>query len=122
MKKLKDEQQKLNLIHHEREAVAAELSKNVSGGITVSNIRQYNTYIVHLRQKAYIQENVVKQHSEIADKVREELIKAMQEKKILEELRDRQYFEFVKAVNRKEQMVTDELVSYKNAIRNRSAI
>ena len=71
-----------------------------------------------MREKAYTQEDVVKQRTKYADKIREELIKAMQEKKILEKLRERQYAEFLKTVSRKEQVAVDELISYKNAGRS----
>lgn len=118
MKKLRDEQEKLEHILFEKDAVAEELNRNSSAGITVGNIRRFNAYISHLREKAYTQEDVVKQRTKYADKIREELIKAMQEKKILEKLRERQYAEFLKTVSRKEQVAVDELISYKNAGRS----
>jgi flagellar FliJ protein len=118
MSKLRDEQEKLEHILLEKDAVAEELNRSSSAGITVGNIRRFNAYISHLREKAYTQEDVVKQRTKYADKIREELIKAMQEKKILKKLRERQYAEFLKTVSRKEQVAVDELISYKNAGRS----
>lgn len=120
MNRLQMEKDKLMLFKEEKRTVTEELNREASSGITVSNIRRFNAYIGHLNEKVDRQNAVVKQHIRNADKIREELIKAMQDRKVLEKLRERKYEEFGKELLRMEQRAVDELISYKNSISSKT--
>lgn len=111
--RLENEKNRLNLFKAERNTVACQLNQEASRGIKVCDIQCFNTYLDHLNNKVAKQANIVNMHSKTADKIREELVKAMQEKKTLQKLKEKKYIKFKKEVNRKEQMAVDELISYR---------
>jgi len=51
------------------------------------------------------------------DKIRERLIEIMKEKKILEKLREREFTQFRQEQEKAGQVLTDELVSYKEFVK-----
>lgn len=83
--------------------------------VTVSNLRQRTIYISHLEKLRTKKEEDVNKEKENVDKVREELLIAVRERKIIENLKEKRYMEYVKEQNRKEQKTIDELVSYKSS-------
>jgi flagellar FliJ protein len=89
------------------------LNEEVDNGIPVHRIRSYNNFFSLMKDKIEHQkENVnIAQHD--VDINRESLIKAMQERKILEKLREKKYEEYIKEQNKSEQLIIDELNSYK---------
>ena len=79
---------------------------------TVKNLIEFNNYIAHITTKIKLQKEIVNSNADNVDKVREELIKAVKERKILDKLKDKSYLEYVKEVSNEDQKLNDEIVSY----------
>jgi len=58
-------------------------------GISVGELRKYNTYISYLSDRVKLQKENIKKAQLVVDKYRDKLIKAMQERKVLEKLREK---------------------------------
>jgi len=89
------------------------LNAEVDKGIPVFRIRNYNSYFLLLKNKIKDQKEHVNIAEHAVDINREGLIKAMQERKILEKLREKKYQEYIKEQNKSEQLLIDELNSFK---------
>ena len=89
------------------------LNEEVDEGIPVYRVRDYNSYFSLLKNKIIDQKENVNQAQHDVDINRENLIKAMQERKILEKLKEKKYEEYLKEQNKSEQLIIDELNSFK---------
>lgn len=59
------------------------------------------------------QKNNIKRAQKSVDKYREQLIIAVQERKMMEKLREKKYEEYMKEQQKEEQKVIDEIASFK---------
>lgn len=89
------------------------LNSEVDKGIPVYRIRNYTSYLSLLKNKITDQKENVNNAEHDVDINREDLIKAMQERKILEKLKEKKYHEYLKEQNKSEQLLIDELNSFK---------
>lgn len=87
--------------------------EEASKGITVAKLREYNMYMSFLKQQIQMSEENVKNARKTADKYRERLARALQERRALEKLKERKYEEFLKEQLKHEQVLNDEITSYK---------
>ncbi|EPR13077.1 flagellar export protein FliJ [Ruminiclostridium papyrosolvens] len=96
-----------------RESSISELNSKVDQGISISQIRAYNNYLSFLKQRITEQKENVNVAKNQVDIRRESLVKAVQERKILDKLREKKYGEFLKEQGKAEQLLIDELNSFK---------
>ncbi len=89
------------------------LSSAVDQGIPVYQVKNYNSFFSLMKNKISNQKVNVNNAQNDVDINREALVKAMQERKILEKLKEKKYEEFLKEQNKSEQLLIDELNSYK---------
>ena len=89
------------------------LNSEVDEGIPVYRLKSYNNYFSFLKNKITNQKENVNIAEHNVDIDRESLIKSMQERKILEKLREKKYQEYIKEQNKSEQLLIDELNSFK---------
>ncbi|MCX7922375.1 MAG: flagellar export protein FliJ [Clostridia bacterium] len=111
--KLEDEKRVLKGIELEQETIINEINIKSTHGVLVEKLKEYSTYISFLKDKANLQKENINLAQNNVDKYREQLIKVVQEKKILEKLKEKQYQEFLKDQMKEEQKLNDEIVSYK---------
>ena len=72
---------------------------------------EFNEYLIsQFRIKA--QKENINNAAQYVDKVREELVKAMKDRKIMDKLKDKQFEEFLLEQKQLEQKTNDEIVSY----------
>lgn len=114
MQRLEKEKAILKGIVREEEKCIKELNSKSCSPITVQKLREYNEYISLLRERKNIQKENVNLAEDNVDKVREELIKQVQEREILDKLKERKYGEFLDERLKEEQLVNDEVVSFKH--------
>ena len=112
-RKLEQEKNRLTLLENEREDLIRDLNLKSATGIMVSKIQAYNSYISLLIGKMKIQKDNINYAQNIADKYRDELVKMMQEKEILEKLKDRKFKEYLLEQLKEDQKINDEVISYK---------
>lgn len=97
----------------EKEEVIGLFNSSSGKGVQVGKLKEYSTYISVLKQRMEEQKERVNCAEENVDKNREQLLKIVQEKKILEELKSRKLEEYRKAQFKLEQRLIDEVTSYK---------
>ncbi|MHB8064587.1 MAG: flagellar export protein FliJ [Ruminiclostridium sp.] len=89
------------------------LNIEVEEGTPVYRLRIYNSYLSFMKKKITEQKENVNIAEQDVDINRESLIKAMQERKILEKLKEKKYQEYQKEQSKAEQLLIDELNSFK---------
>ncbi|WP_024831376.1 flagellar export protein FliJ [Ruminiclostridium josui] len=103
----------LNSLKMTRESSINELNSKVEEGVSISQIKEYNNYLNFLKQRITQQKENVNIAQNQVDIKRESLVKAVQERKILDKLREKKYGEFLKEQAKAEQLIIDELNSFK---------
>lgn len=106
----------LSDIQHEIADQQDEFRKEGASETTPLKLSQRLEYIRVVQKKEKVQAERVNEEKENVDKVRKRLVEAMKEKKILEKLREKQSFEFLKEQEKKQQLLVDEIVSFKETV------
>ncbi len=81
----------------------------------IGNLKIYGEYIKSINDDIKKQEELISEINRELKIRQEELMIAMQEKKTLEKLKEKDYDEFVKEANKDEEKVIDELNSFNNS-------
>ena len=85
-----------------------------SGGVfTAGKIKEYNCFITRMKEKAAEQRIVVSEAEAYVAEVRAELLIAVQQRKMYERLREKAYDKYLEEEKHTEQLIVDELISYK---------
>lgn len=112
-KELENHKDYLEELKNENDASINSLTEEVDVGVPVYRVRLYNNYLSLMKEKIVNQKENVNIAEHNVDTNREVLIKAMQERKVLEKLKDKKFDEYVKEQNKAEQLGIDELNSFK---------
>ncbi len=112
VQKLEKEKSELHRLNFVKDRHIMEFNEK-SRKTTVEKLKEYNAYISLLTSKIKRQKENVNYASQNVDKVREELIKAVKERKILDKLKEKKYEEYMLESSREELKSNDEVVSYK---------
>lgn len=110
---LEDEKERLCVYESTENIYIQSVSEEVSGGMDLHRIKECNSYILHMRNLINGQKQLVSQAETKVDESRERLKEALVEKKTMENLRSRHVRAYIIEQRRKEQLVTDEITSYK---------
>lgn len=113
IRKLEEENSILRRIEFEKNKYIFEFNEK-SRKTTVNNLIKFNNYISHLTNKIMLQKENINLASHNVDKVREDLIKIVKEREILDKLKDKKYAEYLIEQNKDEQKINDEIISYKH--------
>jgi flagellar FliJ protein len=111
--KLEYEKGILKEIEDDREKCIVQFNNKSSKGVSIGKLMEYTAFISHLRDRMELQKDNINSAQKIVDNYREQLIKVVQERKILEKLREKKYQDFLKEQIKEDQKLTDEIVSYK---------
>ncbi|WP_010249098.1 flagellar export protein FliJ [Acetivibrio cellulolyticus] len=103
----------LKEIEAERDEYIGEINSKSSSGISIGKLKEYSSYISLLKDRIEHQKNNIKRAQKSVDKYREQLIIAVQERKMMEKLREKKYEEYMKEQQKEEQKVIDEIASFK---------
>ena len=115
--KLQEEKAKLRRLEFEKNRYIMEFNEK-SRKTTVSNLIKFNNYISFLAAKILDQKENINLASRNVDKIREELIKTVKEREILDKLKEKKYDVFQKDQLKDEQRLNDEIVSFKQIHRH----
>ena len=99
----------LEELKSERESMVAGLRNMQSQTIKAHDISSILVYVDRLRESEKQQKQVIQQIMEAVDKKRQELVEAVKNRKIMENLKDKQKEEYIKDVNDTEQKDSDEM-------------
>lgn len=112
-RELEHEKDCLESLKEQKEESMNNLTAAVDDGIAVYKIRNYNSFFTFMKNKIVSQKENVNNAQNLVDINREALVKAMQERKMLGKLKEKRYEEFLKEQNKSEQLLIDELNSFK---------
>jgi flagellar FliJ protein len=112
-KELENQKVYLEELRNVNDASINSLTEEVDEGIPVYRVRLFNNYLSLMKEKIVNQKENVNIAEHNVDTNREVLIKAMQERKVLDKLKDKKFEEYVKDQNKAEQLGIDELNSFK---------
>ncbi len=112
--RLERERALLDKMMRERRDCVLRMKESINEKVDSLRLQSYNVYAEALSKRMTEQNEVIERAAESAEIKRVELVKAMQDRKTLETLREKHYNEYFIEENRKEQKVTDELVSYRH--------
>ena len=79
---------------------------------SIGNLKLFNNYLKDISKNIETQEQIVDDTKVELEKVKEELMIAMQEKKSLEKLKEKDYEEYRDVSNKKEEKLIDEIVTF----------
>ncbi|KNY28380.1 flagellar export protein FliJ [Pseudobacteroides cellulosolvens] len=113
VQKLEEEKEIAKSLLRHREKYINEFQEKTSKMVRIDELRSYTMYISRLAKNIDDQNKNIKDASDNVDKYREELIKIVKERKILETLREKKYNEYLIEMSKDEQKRMDEIVSYK---------
>lgn len=114
LQKLEVEKVKLKKIETSKEECIDDFNTCTSHGATIGKIKEYNIYLSFLNDKLWSQKQDVKLQEDNVDKVREELIGIVQEREMLDKLKEKNYQRFMEEQLKEEQKLLDEVASYKH--------
>lgn len=112
LNKLEEEKNVKIMLQNEKTSVIDSLKNRMSNTLNPLELQRYNHYIKLLKNKIRNQDIVIEIAEKEAEKKRTELVKVMQERKMLDILKDKDRFEYFKEQQRAEQKIVDEIVSY----------
>lgn len=104
--------EKLQLMKKKEEAIQAVKSHN-STVVDVQSLKAFNQYSVYMDQAIKAKNKQVQEAQNKVDEKREELLEAVKERKILDNLKDIQNEVFMEEEKREEQRILDDIVTYK---------
>lgn len=99
-------------IEQEKEEYCEGISKKSQQGISIAELREYNSYLFFLGDRIKLKKEDIKAAQNNVDIHRVKLIKVMQERKMLEKLKEKKYELFLMEQNKEDQKRIDELVSF----------
>lgn len=114
------EKQKLSALDTGIMRLSDDFRQACSGTIRPEKIQAIRVWLDVQKTARERQSEAVKRSGENVDKTRVKLIAAMQEKKILSNLKDKELEKFLRQEAMNEQKLTDELVSYKETVKQSS--
>lgn len=113
MGELVKEERRLQEMFGRKEEYEAKARGLLSDTLYVQDIIENNNAILRMEEYIARQENRVEEARIKLEQERQKLSEAMKERKIQENLREKAFDEFVKEENRSENLVNDELSSYR---------
>lgn len=122
LKELANQEMLLSKYLNDKASCIDELSSKFKDGLPSFILKSYSLYIAQLNDKITRQKEIIKLAKKNVDTVREELLKATQEREMIEKLKEKKYAAYLHEINKQEQKLTDELISYKESQRSASAV
>jgi flagellar FliJ protein len=111
IQRLEAEKKKLRILESQMKKLVNEFNESAKR-TTVTKLIEFNSFLSVLADRIKAQKENVNYRAQIVDKIREELLEAVKERKILEKLREKKLEEFFIEVKKSEQKISDEIVSY----------
>lgn len=95
------------------DSVTLELEGKNRDGISVLELQSYNTYIKKLRTKLEDEKDKLVGLKKIEERYRTEMVLAKTDSMSIEKIKEKRFFEYMKAEQKKEELFIEEFVSNK---------
>lgn len=114
-KRLEEEKNRLFALKQSLNEMNSTFQEKTSQGLAVNKLKILANYIDYYKRGIKEQRTKIKMAEEYLSICREELIKATQEKKMIEKLKETDYNKYLYNEQKKEEKLVDELVSFKES-------
>lgn len=104
-----------NMIDHKNK-INSERNQVISK-TTINELKNYNDYLFKIKDKLMEQKISVKKAQDDTQFAREKLVDSSKNKKILENLKNRDYKKYLYNIKREEDKIIDQIVSYKSSVK-----
>ena len=111
--RLNKEEDKLQGLKDRKEEYSHDYQKAIQGNLDFLKIEEAANAVDIMEEKIVEQTEVVRKRSKELEQTRIKLTQVMQERKMHEKLKEKQFEEFLVELNEQENKETDEVVSYK---------
>ncbi|WP_312430356.1 flagellar export protein FliJ [Lacrimispora sp.] len=105
------QEQKVEELSDRRDDACARFKAEVSKGITVNVMREYETYITFMQKKILTEQGVLQKLQRKEEQKREEVVEARKEVVSIEKLKEKKLLQYNKEVLRSEELFIEEFVS-----------
>jgi len=106
---LEEQKALLKALVDERESLMNDLRNMQHAMMRADDIATLVAYVENLREKEKEQKNIIHQAKEAVEQKRKELVEAVKNRKVMENLRDKHAEEYLKNINKTEQKNSDEM-------------
>lgn len=113
VERLESERGRLAAIERELTAIREDLAKAVIGIISPGSIRSLHAFLEVRESVRNHQQDAVKEAAKTVDTIRDRVVTLMQERKVLEKLREKEWEQYRVETIQEEQRQVDELVTYR---------
>lgn len=110
--KLEEDRRVKVKLMREKDDNVLSFKNSILKAIRPNELSNYNKYIDYVKVKIKEQDEIIKKSENEAEIKRLELVEAMKERKMLENLKEKDKEKYMQEALRKEQKITDEIVSY----------
>jgi flagellar FliJ protein len=115
IKRLEEEKGVLEELLNKQKEMDSKFQKKTSEGIEVNELKLLVNYIDYYKRRIKSQMINIKMAEDYMESCRDELIKASQEKKMMEKLKEIDYGKYLYSEQKKEEKLVDDLVSFKES-------
>lgn len=115
--KLNTEQEKLLKYNNHKEKLVNKKDK-VQEKTNIRNLKFYSDQLKSISKDIEEQEKLIHSIKIELEKAKEELLESVKEKKTLEKLKEKDYDEFLNEMEKKQEEIIDNIVSFKNVSHN----
>ncbi len=91
--------------------------ENILSNATINDLKNYNQYLIRVKEKLASQKEVVEKAQDRVEKARKILLNSTIEKKTLENLKDRDFNNYLYYMKKEDEKITDQIVSYKSSMK-----
>jgi flagellar FliJ protein len=115
IKRLEEEKGVLEELLNKQKEMDSKFQKKTSEGIEVNELKLLVNYIDYYKRRIKSQRINIRMAEDYLESCRDELIKASQEKKMMEKLKEIDYEKYLYSEQKKEEKLVDDLVSFKES-------
>ena len=115
IKRLEIEKSKLAELKQKQNEMNSFFHEKTSLGMAVNELKLLANYIDYYKRSIKEQKIKIKMADDYLSTCRDELIKATQEKKMMEKLKEIDYKKYLYSEQKKEEKIIDDLVSFKES-------
>ena len=115
LKRLEEEKSRLLQLNHKQNEMNGIFKEKTFKGMAVNELKLLVNYIDYYKRGIKGQRVKIKMAEDYLTNCREELIKATQEKKMLEKLKEIDFGKYLYEEQKKEEKLVDDLVSFKES-------
>lgn len=108
---INEQQEKINLLHKRYNLINADLNQKKSTGVLAVEILEYTSYLRVIENKIKNENTYLSELKVIENKKRNEVIEEKIESSTLEKLKEKQYAQYLKSVQKSEEVFIEEFVT-----------